>query len=112
MTLAFTPVSFFNGALTTSIVTFYTVGGAITASITKEIILCNSDAVSRLVTFYAVPSGGSPGQANKILAQQKVDAGSTLVIALSTVLSAGDSLQGFADRNSVVSARISGVEGA
>ncbi len=73
-------------------------------------MLCNSSSLPRTVTLYVVPSGGSAAVSNEFLAQQVIDPNGTLVLALSTVMAVGDTIQGFADLTTVVGLRVSGME--
>ncbi len=109
MTITYTPKAIYVGALAGAVATLYTAstsGGAIV----KEIVLCNTSSLTRTVTLYVVPSGGSSDATNEFLAQQVIDPNGTLVLALSTVMAIGDTIRGFADLANVVSLRVSGME--
>jgi hypothetical protein len=108
VTITYTPAGFGNGALTAVNATLYTVPGS-TNVILKELVLTNADSSARTITMYLVPNGGTAGQSNEILAAQKLDGNSTLVLALSTYLETGATIQGLADKANLVSWRASGV---
>lgn len=94
-------------ALTATLTTtLYTVPAA-TTTIIKEILLCNTDTVSRNVTIYA---GNGTGVAQTILSAYPVGPGETKAIELSTVISAAYTIKGGASTTAVVSCAISGTE--
>jgi hypothetical protein len=99
-------------ALTASITTYYTVPYS-TSAIIKEIILCNTDSVTRTVDVHIVPSGGSASVANQILdgsANASLQAGETKMFNLSNVLPTGYLIQAVASSAGVVSMNVSGLE--
>jgi hypothetical protein len=94
-------------ALSTTLTTaLYTVPAS-TSTIVKEIVLCNTDSVSRTVTLYA---GNGTTVAQTILAAKSLVAGETFILSLSTVLATADTISGGASVGSMVSCTISGVE--
>lgn len=96
-----------HSALTaTTTTTLYTVPAS-TSTIIKEILICNTDTVSRTVTLQA---GGTTGVADRILGTMSISPSETKVISLSTVLTTGQTITGGASTASVVSCIISGVE--
>ena len=58
-----TPVKLGQGAVTSSPVTFYTVP-VITRTFVKNIDICNTTAVDKLIRIYLVPNGDSPSTSN------------------------------------------------
>jgi len=86
--------------------TLYTVPAS-TKAIVKEVLLCNTDTVSRTVTLYF---GSGTGAANTVLSALTVNPGETKFITLSSVLIAADKISGGASSASVVSIVVSGVE--
>lgn len=98
------PPTALSGTLTTAL---YGAVASNTKAIVKEILLCNTDTVTRTVTLYI---GSGTGVANTILPAKSLQAGETLIISLSTVLVTGDYIKGGASVGSVVSCAISGVE--
>jgi hypothetical protein len=100
-----TPVAIAPALMGAALSTDYTVP-ANTKAIVKEIILYNSDTVDRIPEIHFVPSGGAAGNANKIWGAA-IAAGETVVIALNTVLAAGDFIQSKADAADKVSRRYS-----
>lgn len=94
-------------ALTSTLTTtLYTVPFA-TTTILKELTLCNTDTVPRLVTIYVGP-GNVAG--NTLLSALTVAAGETKIFTFSTVLVAADTIKGGASAASVVAITASGVE--
>jgi hypothetical protein len=94
-------------ALTATLTTtLYTVPAS-TESIVKEVLLCNTDTVSRDVTIYM---GDGTAAKNTILKELTVSAGETKFIALSTQLLTTETISGGASSASVVSCTITGVE--
>jgi hypothetical protein len=91
----------FNGTLTDSSGTKYTVP-ALTTTIVKEITLCNYSgaAVTVTVTF----------DGTKVVGGQSIPAGNTIVIELHSILEAGDIIAGLASANSSVDMMVSGIE--
>ena len=109
--MAITPVKMVAGsALTSSLVTYYTVPATTKEAIVKEIEFCNTDTVTRTVTLHIIPSGGSAGVANRVYSTLSIQAGETKNFSRSTVLLPGGFIQALADSASVVSMDISGVE--
>lgn len=87
-----------------------TLYGAVAAStkvVVKEILLCNTDSVTRAVTLYF---GTATGVANTVLDAMPIAASETKVIALSSVLITGDYIKGGADSANVVSITVSGTK--
>lgn len=97
--------------LTGSAATYYTVPGS-TRTIIKKLTLTNTDSVTRTVTIYLVPSGGSAAASNVILSAQGITAGETyeVFVAEGQTLAAGDTIQALASTTSVVNMQASGVE--
>jgi hypothetical protein len=91
---------------TTLTTVLYTVPAS-TSTIVKEIVLCNTDSVSRTVTLRA---GNGTTVAQTILAAKSLVAGETFILSLSTVLSAANIISGGASVGAMVSCTISGVE--
>lgn len=85
--------------------TFYTVTTAKTG-IVKEIILANTDSVSRTVTVYLDGSA----TANKILSAVSITAATVLVLPMDTVLAAAGTVQALASSAGVVAIRVSATE--
>lgn len=105
--MANTAKSLSSTALTATTTTvLYTVPAA-TATIVKEILLCNTDSAACTVTLQA---GGTTGVADRILSAVSLAAGETKFVSLSTVLSTGQTITGGASSASVVGCKISGVE--
>lgn len=90
----------------TTTTTLYTVPAS-TKAIIKEILLTNTDTVARTVTLQV---GTGTAVANRILSAQSINAGASLIITLSTVLNAAETITGGASSASVVSCVVSGVE--
>ncbi len=95
--------------LTTSYATQYTVPGSTTAII-KEILLANTTAGVVTATVSVVPSGGSASASNNILGGINIDANSTTVVELHTLMIAADFISAKSNTSSAVNIMISGVE--
>lgn len=91
---------------TTTTTLLYTIP-ALTKTVMKEVVLCNTDTVVRTVTMQAGPT---TGLADRFLSAVVIQPGETKGIGLSTVLLPGDSITGGASLGGVVSCIISGVE--
>lgn len=98
-----TPVQLGTGATTIHTVT------ALKTAIVKELIIFNSHTAALSVSLYFVPNGGSASATNQIFAQS-LDASSTTILSLNTVLEAGALVQGLAGTGAKVSVRASVVE--
>ena len=97
-------------ALTATLTTGLTTAvPAATKQVIKEIILCNTDTVTRTVTIYA---GDGTTVSDTILDAVSILGGETQFYTLSTVLETGELVSGGADAGAVVSCRISGVNDA
>lgn len=95
--------------LGTSASTVYTVGSGITATV-KQILASNTTANSATVSIHLVPSAGSATTSNLIFAAIPVPGNSTLVLDLSQVMNAGDTLQAFAGTATSINLTVSGYE--
>lgn len=93
----------------TTLSTFYTVPAA-TQAIVKNLLLCNTTGTDATITLHFVPSGGSAGTTNKVISTYTVKANDTVIIDLSGVLEAGDTIQGLQGTANAITAYISGVE--
>lgn len=75
----------------------------------KRAVIVNTDSAIHQVTIYRVPSGGSSGIANEVLAAYSLSTagnqGASYVVAelSEAVLNAGDTIQAFADTANKVS---------
>lgn len=72
----------------------------------------NNDTVTRQITLYKVPSGGSPGASNTIMSGQggRILAGQSIVLDIlaGAALDPGDTIQGLADAATKVVFSMSG----
>lgn len=100
---------FYQGSPATTATTVYTVPVEKTA-IVKEIVICNTTGNDASVTLSVVPSGGSAGAGNRLLAGKVVPANDLVVLALSTVMSAGDFISVQQATANALVLTISGVE--
>ena len=108
--MTFLPAVLSHGALSTVDSLLYTVPVA-TTTIIKELWITNHAAVDVPVTLSVVSGGGPPTASDRVLNSVPVNKNNPLVLPLSTVMAAGDTIWGFAG-NSLLNCRISGVEGA
>lgn len=107
--MPYTPKRLYVGQPGTSIGTVYTVP-ANSRVIVKNIVLVNTASSDVTVNLHFVPSGQSPGNENKIIADYAVRAKDTVVIDLSAVLEAGDTIQAAQSTVGAVTVYMSGVE--
>jgi hypothetical protein len=56
-----------------------TVSGASENRAVLSILFCNLDTVARVITLYAIPSGGSASATNTILSAYTIPAGDTFI---------------------------------
>lgn len=91
-----TPVKLGRGAIGTSLSTPYTVPSS-TRGLVKNIDICNTTAVDRLVKVYLVPSGDSAGTANSLMYDVTIPANGIFQWTGIQVLNAGDTIQVSAD---------------
>lgn len=80
------------------------VAPANTKSVIKKLTFTNNDTVARTVTVYLVPSGGTAGVTNILVAARAVAAGDTFdcTEALGQTMLAGGFISAFADSASKV----------
>lgn len=107
--MANTPKRLYQGQPGTAETTLYTVPAS-TSTIVKEIILTNTTTTVAAASISAVPSGGTAGAANRIIAGFSIAANDTKIVPLSTVLNTGDFLSGLQGTASAITVTISGVE--
>lgn len=106
--MAFVPTVFYVGAPAGGPSLLYTGPGSSAQVIVKEIVLTNASAGPKPVSIWLVPNGGSPDNTNVFVGNVMVQPGYPLILALSSVIGALDTIQG----SSVgVAIRISGVVG-
>jgi hypothetical protein len=91
----------------------YTVPQALSNSLAllTSLVLCNVTAGAITVTLYNVPSGGSPGPSNAIIAAASIPANTTWVGRWpggAVVMPAGSTLQGLASAASSVTVTAGG----
>ena len=102
----YTPTKLSHSALTNTLTTVLYTVPASTAVIVKEILLSNTSSSGVAVTISA---GSGTGVADRIVPATIVPANGTVVLSLSTVLSANDTNTGGAATASVIGCLISGV---
>lgn len=109
-----TPINMGYGQLAASSGTLYTAptgtiaGASSQKAILTEIILCNTDTVTRTVTLYVVENGGSVADNRAIMKDATIAAKTTYVASFYTVLESGETVRGLADSASKVTYRLSG----
>ncbi len=89
--------------LTNSVATYYTCPTNQRAKINQATVY-NTSANARTVTVYIVPTGGSAGDASKVIPTMTVGAGETIPLyeLLGHYLTAGDTIQALSDAASAV----------
>lgn len=106
--MAVVPKKLYQGALGTTVVNAYTAVGK--KVIVKNILVTNTSQDSAVIDLYAVPSGGQPGVANKIISQYEIAANDVISLDISLVLESGDSVQVAKAADGTANVYISGVE--
>lgn len=107
-----TPKKLFTPALlTTSLATYYT-APTNTKTLLKKVTLTNTSANAETVDLHLVETGGSAGDANKILDGVAIGPGKTYEVyeAEGHIMNSGDFIRALASTVSVVNIQISGVE--
>lgn len=100
-----TGTKFSHSALTTTLTTVLYTVPASTKALVKEIVLANTSTSAVPVTISA---GASTGVADRIVPATPIPGNGTVVLALNTVLNAGDTITGGAATGAVVGCSISG----
>ncbi len=79
-------------------------------AVIRRAVFTNHDSSPHVITVHRVPSGGSVLTANMLIDARRLTPGESYVSPelANMVLDAGDSIQAFADANSVVNAFMSG----
>jgi hypothetical protein len=91
-----TPVKLGQGAVGATPSIFYTVP-ANTRTFVKDIDICNTTAVDKLIRVYLVPSGDSAGTDNALFYDLTIPGNGTLQWTGSQILEVGDIIQAEAD---------------
>lgn len=105
------PKTLHRGFISNSAGTLYTApSGSGLYAIVKELILCNTTGAAVTVSVYSIENGGSVADNRKILSAVSVDAGTTVVFGMSSVLENAATLRAVASAASAVTATVSGVE--
>lgn len=106
------PTNMYRGFLADTVGVLYTVpAGTGSYAIIKEVLLCNTTDTATEVTIYTVEDGGSVADNRMIFGNVNIDAYSTVILEMSTVLEeAGATLRGLASIASAITATVSGVE--
>jgi hypothetical protein len=99
--------SLYQGQPGTSVATAYTAPGATDVKVTS-LVLCNTTATLATVTLYVVPSGGTAGVTNTVLAALSINPNSTTIIDTSIYMTTGDFLAALQGTSGAITATISG----
>lgn len=89
--------------------THYTVPGA-TSCIIKEIVFCNTTGGAISVWISLVASGGTAGDANRVISNETIQANSTTSFTFAQVLATGGFVSCKASAATSITVTISGVE--
>lgn len=100
-------VTVYQGQPTTSSATVYTVPAATNVKL-ESIVLCNTTTTAATITISAVPSGGTAGTTNRILAGVSVAANSTVVVDAHVYMAAADFIAALQGTTSAITVTISG----
>jgi hypothetical protein len=103
----FLPKSLYQGQLSGSNATLYTVPSS-TKAMVREILLFNSDSSTRIVYLFFVPSGGT--YSNYPVLNVSLNANDTLPVSLHTIIEAAGTITGYSDAASKVVCEVSGGE--
>lgn len=95
---------------TTSEATYYTVGAGLQALI-KQILVANTSGGVVTLGLSIVPSGGTGGNANRILPNISVQPNQIVPFNLTQSMAAGDKISAIASANTAVTVTVSGMEG-
>jgi len=90
------PAKLGQGAVGITPSTFYTVPSN-TRTFVKDIDVCNTTAVAKLIRVYLVPSGDSAGTANALFYDLTIPGNGSLQWTGSQILDVGDTIQAEAD---------------
>lgn len=87
--------------------TLYTVPASTNAKVT-EVVLCNTSSSPATISLSAVPSGGSAGNSNRLIAGLSVSANGIVTLDLSVFLATGDFLSALQGTSGAITVTISG----
>lgn len=93
----------------TTVSSLYTTPAS-TTTIIKTIVICNTTSTAAKLRLYVVPSGQTAGAAYAIVYDRDITANDTVVLDLSTVMTAGYFIAGSQTTSGALSVNISGVE--
>lgn len=96
--------------LTSTLVTYYTVATSVSNATAKQLIVCNTDTVSRTFTYNVIPQGGSASVANTLFNSVTIQPNETKIFGLTDVMPTGTFIQAKASADNVVSMTVSGME--
>jgi hypothetical protein len=91
----------------TSESTVYTVPASTDAKVT-EVVITNTSAAPATVSLSAVPTGGTAGNTNRLLAGITLDGSSVVIMDMSVYLTAGDFLSAVQATAGAITLTISG----
>lgn len=100
-------LSLYQGQPSTSVATVYTVPASTDVKVTS-VVLCNTTATPATVTLSAVPSGGTAGVANRLLAGFTVAANDTVQADLHHFMTTGGFLAALQGTSGAITVSISG----
>lgn len=98
-----------NAQASTTETTIYTVPAS-TTTIVKQIAVCNTTGVAANYSISIVPSGGTAGATNRIMAVQAIAANSTVYLDLTQVMATGGFISILQGTASSITVTASGVE--
>lgn len=101
----------FGSQISDSATTYYTAGTGVQTRLDKCTVT-NEDSAARTFSIYLVPSGGSAGVTNQIIATRSVNVGETYTCPeiVGQWLNTGQFLQAIASSASKLTLRVSGIE--
>lgn len=106
--MAYTPARLYQGQPGTTEGVIYTVPAG-QKVIVKQIVLANVTSSAATISISLVPSGGTAGNANRIVPGVGVNGNSVVVIDMAQVMNAGDFLSAVQGTAGAITVTISGV---
>lgn len=100
-------VRLYEGQPGTAVATVYTVPAATDVAV-KTFLLCNTTTTAATVTIYVVPTGGTAGATNTVVAALTVAANQTVTIQADIYMTTGDFLAALQGTAAAITVSISG----
>jgi hypothetical protein len=105
-----TPKRLIDGSVLSLTGTVYYTVPTSTTTIVKELVLCNTDAITNTVDIWFVAAGTANTAVNQIFQDLALVAGETKIFSLSSVIGATGTIKASASKADVVHISASGIE--